>query len=67
MQREVGAVIVRIVRRDNYTMADEKTLLDDIHEMISPTLRVNFEYLKEIPRTNTGKFRAVVSELKHKG
>lgn len=65
VQREHGAMVVRIVRRDGYTTAVEKDLTERVHTMFSPTIRVHFEYVNEIPRTKAGKFKAVVSEMKH--
>ena len=65
VQRELGEVVLRIVRRDNYTpKKTEKHLLENIRNMISPTIKVKFEYVDFIERTKAGKFKAVVSELK---
>lgn len=66
VQRELGAVVIRVVRRDNYNAASEAALRNAVHSMISPSLRVDFEYVDEIERTKAGKFRAVVSELNKK-
>lgn len=65
IQRQLGEVVIRIVCRDNYNASvTEKHLRDNIHTMISPTIKVVFEYIDEIPRTKAGKFKAVVSEIK---
>lgn len=64
IQREPGAITLRIVRRDTYTGTDEQKLIDEMHAVISPRLRVDFEYVSEIPRTAAGKYRLVISELK---
>ncbi|WP_297906223.1 phenylacetate--CoA ligase family protein [uncultured Parabacteroides sp.] len=63
VQRKIGEVTLRIVRRDGYTKTTESTIIELAHSMISPTILVNFEYVDEIERTKAGKFRAVVSEL----
>lgn len=65
-QRELGEVILTIVKRDNYSQKDEDALRQAIEEFISPTLRVRFEYTDQIPRTAAGKFKAVVSYLNQK-
>lgn len=65
-QKELGEMILTIVRRDNYNETDEENLRKAVQEMISPTIRVRFEYTDEIPRTAAGKFKAVVSYLNHK-
>ena len=64
VQKELGSLIVRIVKRDNYNKSTEENIREAIKEWISPTIRVNFEYVNEIPRTKSGKFKAVVSELR---
>ena len=66
VQRKLGEVTLRIVKRDNYTMAVEASIIERAHSIISPTIQVNFEYVNEIQRTKAGKFRAVVSELNKK-
>ena len=64
VQRELGEMIVRIVKRDSYNLRTEENLKKAIKEWISPTIKVSFEYVNEIPRTKSGKFKAVVSELR---
>lgn len=64
VQKKLGEVCLRIVKRNNYSMATEQELVHNIRTMISPTIEVVFEYVDEIPRTKAGKFKAVVSELK---
>lgn len=63
VQRKLGEMIIRIVRRDSYSTDTEKSLQLNVAQWISPTIRVKFEYVDEIPRTKAGKFKAVVSEL----
>jgi phenylacetate-CoA ligase len=63
VQRELGAIALRIVRRGAYSTRDETLLRDEVRRWISPTLGVSFEYPDEIPRQANGKFQAVVSEL----
>lgn len=64
VQRKPGEIIIRIVRRADYKQSDEKNIENLVHSMISPGMRVTFDYVSEIPRTKAGKFRAVISELK---
>ncbi len=63
VQRELGHVVFRIVRRDNYSAQTERTIEQGVREYISPTIVCHFEYVKEIERTAAGKFKAVVSEI----
>ncbi len=63
IQQKLGEIIIKIVKRENYSLKDEKQVKSEISKWISPKLEVEFEYLNEIPRDTSGKFRAVVSLL----
>lgn len=65
IQKQLGEIILRIVRRDNYSNNTEKELINNIKKYISPTIKITFEYVDEIQRTKSGKFKAVISELKN--
>lgn len=64
IQRQPGEIIIRVVRRTDYKQSDEQNIENLVHSMISPNMKVSFDYVTEIPRTKAGKFRAVISELK---
>ncbi len=63
IQETLTDVIVRIVRRPNYTKADERRLEEGLRERLGPDVRLHFEYVEKIPRTATGKFAAVISKV----
>lgn len=63
-QKELGSMIVRIVKRDNYGIECENKIKQAIREWISPTIKVKFEYTDLIERTKSGKFKAVISKVK---
>lgn len=64
VQREPGSMVVRIVKRDDYKPTEEDVIRKAVKEMISPAIKVEFEYVDQIERTKAGKFKAVVSMLK---
>ena len=64
VQRKLGEMVIRIVKRNNNTKSLETKILLNVRQWVSPTIKVRFEYVDEIPRTKAGKFKAVVSELK---
>ena len=66
VQREVGSIILRIVRKDSYSIEDEQKILKIISQQFSPKLKVVFDYVARIERTKAGKFKYVVSELSKK-
>jgi len=63
VQNAVDAVEIRIVRAEGYGDDDEKQLLGELRSRLGQSIRVDIEYVANIPRTKTGKFRAVVSHL----
>lgn len=63
-QQKLGCVIFRIVKRENYSTLTEQRIREEVKRMISPTIECRFEYVNEIERTASGKFKAVVSEMK---
>lgn len=62
IQKVFGEIILRIVKRNSYSVVTEKKLLINISQWLSPTIKVKFEYVDEISRTKAGEFKAVVSE-----
>jgi phenylacetate-CoA ligase len=64
VQEDLGEIVLRLVRRSNYSTRDEREISGEIKRWISPGLRVRFEYVPEIERESNGKFRAVLSRLK---
>lgn len=62
-QKELGEIILRIIKADSYSLRTEKELINRVKQWISPTINVKFEYVNEIPRTKAGKFKEVTSEL----
>ena len=63
VQYKLGEMVFRIVKRDNYSPLVEKHLIRNVRKWISPTITVNFEYVDEIERTESGKFKEVISFL----
>ena len=63
VQRELGAILVRVVPRPDYSRSDNEKIVRMVRDCISPTIAVDIEVVKEIPSGRSGKFRPVVSEL----
>lgn len=66
IQKKLGTITIKIVKRGNYSDADEKQLREAVGVKISRLLDVEFEYVSEIPREANGKFRAVKSLINEK-
>jgi phenylacetate-CoA ligase len=64
VQEQLSEIKIVLVRRDAYSTRDEVEIRRDIKTWLSPSLKVQFEYVDEVPREPNGKFRAVLSRLK---
>ena len=62
VQHVPGAVVMKIVRKAGYTLEDEKRILREIGSKLSG-VDMKIEYVQEIPRTATGKFRFLIQHL----
>ena len=62
-QREVGEVIIRVVRGTRYTIADERLLLQEANARVGEQTTIHVEYVDELERSSRGKLRLVVSDL----
>lgn len=63
VQEKVGEIIIRVIPRSENWDGDKQRLLENVCAYISPTIAVKFEQVEALERTNTGKFKAVVSKL----
>lgn len=63
VQSQLGEITIRVVKRAGYSNKDEQSLKEEVRNKVSQSLKVSFEYLREIERERSGKFRAVKSYL----
>lgn len=63
VQKKLGEMIIRIVKKKNCSSNIEINLMKNIRTFVSPSILVKFEYVDNIPRTKADKFKAVLSEL----
>ena len=62
-QEKTEEVVLRIVRSDKYSSADETVILKEARIRLGNSIRIHFEYVAQIPRTANGKFRFIVSTI----
>lgn len=65
-QYESGKALIKIVPTKDYSFNTEDELRRLVKVWISPSLKIDFEYVDHIPREPSGKFRAVKSFLDKK-
>jgi len=63
IQEDRDHITVKIVRRENFTPADEQFLLTELKKRLGEGIELRLEYVTEIPRTSAGKFRWVISKV----
>lgn len=64
IQKEYDSIIVRYVLRGHPRKNLEQVLKNNISNWISPAIKVYFDVVCDIPRSPSGKFKPVVSDIK---
>lgn len=63
-QVSLDEIILRVVPREDYVRdRDEKLLLEYAGESIANRFKIRLEYVDDIPLTENGKYRSVISKL----
>ncbi|MBZ5496012.1 MAG: hypothetical protein LAP85_06375 [Acidobacteriia bacterium] len=63
IQESLGELTIKIVKRDGYTVEDEKALLSAFYERLGGQIKIRVDYVPSIPRTENAKFRWVISKV----
>jgi phenylacetate-CoA ligase len=64
MQEKIDLIVLRLVTDLSYSKdISEPIMIQRIESQLGSDINVTFEYLKELPRTNSGKIRAVISKI----
>jgi phenylacetate-CoA ligase len=62
-QKLPGAIIVYIVRGDDYSPEAEHALLLELRQRLGPEMKIDIQYRDTLERSGAGKLRFVVSDL----
>ncbi len=63
IQDEIDHLTINLVISDKYNKNAEKQLIDSFKYRLGNNIKITIKYLDSIPRTKTGKFRWVISEI----
>lgn len=63
VQREIGKVEVRLVRKPGYTDEDTRRIYSSLSEKIGESMEIAFTFHESIAVTERGKYRYIVQEL----
>jgi phenylacetate-CoA ligase len=63
IQKTSNELVVKIIKGTEYSDKDEANLIAAFRERLGDQIRIIIEYVEEIERTSTGKFRWVISNI----
>ncbi len=63
IQETPDRLTIRIVKRPGYTSRDTEVLLKEMYARVGDEMRVDVEFVKEIPLSRNGKYRWVISRV----
>ncbi len=66
VQERIDLLRVKIVRRDCYSDEDTKKLIKSLSERVGHDMEIKVDFVEDIPREKSGKFKWVISKLDRK-
>ena len=63
IQNKLDEIIIKIVPRPSYSEDDTKKLINEFQSRVGNSVKINIEYVDDIERTKSGKFRWVISKV----
>ena len=63
IQEDIKQIVIKIVKRPDYSENDTQTLLTSFKERVGSDMDVRIEFVDDIPATKSGKFRWVISKV----
>lgn len=63
IQKDYSHIVVKIVPRDDFCAADEQHLTTALKSRIGTDTKIDIQIVESLPRTSSGKFRWVISEV----
>lgn len=64
IQKTKNQLIIKIVKKREYSEKDSELLLKELHERVGYEMSIELEFTEDIPRTKAGKYRWIISKLK---
>lgn len=63
IQEDENNIRIKIVKRSGYTDADTNMLLNSFCERVGDDIKITVEFVSDIPRTASGKYRWIISKV----
>lgn len=64
IQERLDLVTILIVKAENYNESHGNSIIDELKKRMGNSIMFNIKYVTTIPRTKSGKFRAVICKVK---
>jgi len=64
IQDDVRSLKVKIVKSEKYSNNDSKILLEGLQKCLGDEMKIQLEFVEDIPRTKSGKYRWVISKIR---
>lgn len=65
IQENLKNITIRMVVDKSYQNNSAQKIINELKKRIGECININIEYVQSIPKTNSGKFQAVISRLGH--
>ena len=65
IQESLNQIIVKVLPTENFKEDDSRDIINRVHQRLSDRVDVQVELVNEIPRSSSGKFKAVISKVIH--
>ena len=63
IQEKRDLIVIKIVKNRNWQTQSEKKITSWIEEDLDEDIEIKFKYVKEIEKTETGKYRFTISKI----
>jgi phenylacetate-CoA ligase len=63
IQEDRHRVVVKVVRGAQYSDADSKALVKNLHARLGHEMKIELQFVDHIPRTGEGKYRWIISKV----
>lgn len=64
IQNKIDTLSVKIINNNQFTIREKEKFIKKFKDCVGKNMKINIMEVKEIPRTQNGKFRFVISEIK---
>lgn len=63
IQEDIDGLTIKIVRRKEVSNDAMRSIRNDVVRIVGDKIKINFQFVPDIPLTQTGKFRVVISKI----